>query len=251
VLKVDIKEEIINIIENSLLQSGNKEIFRTPLVGFSSASDPLYIKLKEIVGPQHLLPENILKNARTVVSFFLPFSEDIVLSNKNQEEVSYEWAKAYIVANSTINQISIRIAEYLNKKGIKTATIKATHNFDEKTLMAGWSHRSAAYIAGLGTFGVNRMIITPAGCAGRFGSVIISREIEPDKRPEDEYCIYYKTGSCLRCVESCPVSALHTESFDRFTCYEHLLKTAERFKDIGLCDVCGKCVVHCPFALKH
>jgi hypothetical protein len=56
---------------------------------------------------------------------------------------------------------------------------EGTHNFNEEDLTAGWSHKSVAFVAGLGTFGVNRMLITPAGCAGRFGSMVISAEIPP------------------------------------------------------------------------
>lgn len=246
---MNIREEIVELIKKCLLESDNREVFRDPIIGFSSARDPLYAELQDIVGPHHILPENILEDAKTVVSFFLPFSEDIVLSNRNNEEVSCEWAKAYIIANSLINDISENIIQYLSEKGIKAATIKATHNFDEKTLKASWSHRSAAYISGIGKFGVNRMLITEKGCAGRYGTVIISHEIEADKRLDEEYCTYYKTGGCLKCIEACPVSALHIDSFDKFTCYDQLLKVSDKFKDIGLCDVCGKCIAHCPVAI--
>lgn len=77
------------------------------------------------------------------------------------------------------------ITEWLEEKGIKTGSIKATHTYDEKMLITGWSHRSAAFIAGSGRFAVNRMLITPVGCTGRYGSVVISEEITPDSSPEE------------------------------------------------------------------
>ncbi len=246
---MSIREEIVEIINNSLLESEYREFFREPLVTFSSAKDPLYRELKDIIGPHHILPQDILEDAKTVVSFFLPFSEALVLSNKKNEEVSYEWAKSYIVTNSLINNIAKNIIEYLKKKEIRASTIKATHNFDAETLKASWSHRSAAYISGLGRFGINRMLITDKGCAGRFGSVIMAYEIEADERPEKHHCIYYRNEGCLKCIEACPVSALHIDGFDKFTCYDQLIKNSEKFKDIGLCDVCGKCIAHCPLAI--
>ncbi len=45
--------------------------------------------------------------------------------------------------------------------------------------------------------------------------------------------------------------------FDRFRCYDMCLKSGEQFEDLGLADVCGKCVVglpcsHCdPVAVKR
>lgn len=142
------------------------------------------------------------------------------------------------------------MVDYLRNKNIDAATIKATHNFDEKTLKSAWSHRSAAFIANMGKFGLNRMIITKAGCAGRFGTVIISAHIPIENEENAEYCLYYKNESCQKCVESCPQNALSPDKeFDRFKCNDLLLKNADEYSHLGLCDVCGKCVVSCPFAV--
>ena len=245
---MSIKQEIIEFIENSVLESKSKELFRKPVVGFSSADNPLYEKLKEIVGSQHLHPKDILSNAQTVVSFFIPFSENVVDSNRSSA-VSKEWGKGYVEANNLINQISVNLVDYLDKKNIKSATIKATHNYDEKTLKSAWSHRSAAVIANMGKFGLNRMVITREGCAGRFGTVVISEEIPIRNEDNTEYCMYNINGSCLKCIKSCPPNALSINGFDRFKCHDQLLKNAEELSEIGLCDVCGKCVVSCPFAI--
>lgn len=245
---LSLREEIIELINESVSDSDNEEFFRNPLVGFSSANDPLYNDLKEIVGPHHFHPQDILPEAKTVVSFFIPFSKEVVASNRKGEYCSREWAESYVKANGLIDHISNKLIHYLAGKDIKAATIKATHTYDERTLKSAWSHRSAAYIAGLGRFGLNRMIISKAGSAGRYGSVVISQEIEGDKRPEEYICTYYKNGKCKICVDACPVKALHIDGFDRFKCYDRLLENAKRFQDIGLCDACGKCVVACPFA---
>jgi len=149
-----------------------------------------------------------------------------------------------------INEISEEMIRYLKDRGIEAATVKATHTFDEKTLKSGWSHRSAAYISGLGRFGVNRMLITPVGCAGRYGTVIMSQEVPADKRMAEELCTYYKNGKCLECIKACPANALDINGFDKFKCYDNLLENAKEFADIGFCDVCGKCISFCPSAVN-
>lgn len=244
-----LREQIIHLISTAVSEWQRPELFRQPLVGFSAADDPSYEQLKEIVGPWHLRPQDILPQAKTIVSFFIPFSEQVILSNRGQDRPSRTWAESYVEANKLINHISEEIISFLQNQGIGAVTIKATHTYAESTLQASWSHRSAAYIAGLGKFGVNRMLITPVGCAGRYGSVIIEQEIAPDTRPVKEYCIYYQDGSCLDCIAVCPVNALGVDSFEKFTCHARLLENAQEFTDIGTCDVCGKCVVVGPCAI--
>jgi len=199
--------------------------------------------LKEIVGPEHVHPTNILPEAKTVVAFFIPFAKKVVLSNRKSSAVAAEWARAYLEANKLIGRVSEQVIHMLSAEGVKAETIKATHTYDEKTLTTAWSHRSSAFIAGLGRFGVNRMLITPVGCAGRYGSVIISEEITPDQRPTEEFCTHLKNGKCLFCVRNCPTKALTVDGFDKHKCHRHLLEVGERLTDLGLCDVCGKCVV--------
>ncbi|MDD2586137.1 MAG: epoxyqueuosine reductase [Syntrophomonadaceae bacterium] len=240
---MNIKNEIKQLIQNEFLSTGRNDLFRKPLVGFASADDPLFAQLKEIIGPEHVHPKDILPQAKTVVAFFIPFSETVVSSNRKLKEVSVEWAQAYLEANILINRVSEKLLQMLAEKGIKGEGIKATHTYDEETLKTSWSHRSAAFIAGLGRFGLNRMLITPIGGAGRYGSVIISEKIAPDHRSEEEFCIYFKEGKCQFCLNNCPTKALTINGFDKHKCHHHLLEVSKEFSYLGLCDVCGKCVV--------
>lgn len=239
-----IKNELISLIKNAVLQSEKIDLFREPLVGFASANDPLFLDLKEIVHPDHVQPKDILPEAKTVVAFFLPFSDEVVMNNrKSNEVVSSKWAESYLNANNIINNVSQRVIQVLAEKGIKANTIPATHTYDEKTLTTAWSHRSAAFIAGMGRFGVNRMLITHIGCAGRYGSIIISEEIAPDLRPQEELCTYFLNGHCQFCINNCPTKALTPDGLDKHKCHKHLLEVSKGFTELGFCDVCGKCAV--------
>ncbi len=234
-------EEIKHLVARANTSTG----YREPLVGFAAAGDPRFLELRRLAGPAHLLPQELLPGARTVVSFFLPFAPSIVAANlQHREQVAREWAKAYVETNALIGRITAHLIESLGKLGIRAAAEPATHNFDPVTLASRWSHKSVAVIAGLGSFGLHQMVITDAGCAGRFGSLVLDAELPPYLAATRERCLYFHDGSCLECVARCPVGALDPqESLDKHRCYQHLLLVAAGYADLGLADVCGKCAV--------
>ncbi|TGE33775.1 epoxyqueuosine reductase [Desulfosporosinus sp. Sb-LF] len=217
--------------------------YRKPLVGFASAHDPLFAQMKEIIGPHHLHPSDLLPDAQTVIAFFIPFAKSIITANRKSSQIASEWAVAYIETNQLIETISIELKKELATYGINVATQKATHNFNEQDLTAVWSHKSMAYVAGLGTFGVNQLLITESGCAGRFCSAVISAEITPTPRPSRESCHYKRDSNCLFCVKNCPTGALTIHGLDKQRCYSQLLDVDKQFPELGLCDVCGKCAM--------
>ncbi len=95
-----------------------------------------------------------------------------------------------------------------------------------------WSHKSVAYAAGLGTFGIHHLLITKSGCVGRFGALIISAEIPPTLRPNEEFCCYKKGEICLACVARCPAGALSIRGLDKDKCYRQLQKMPELFPNL-------------------
>lgn len=243
-MDMHIGDKIETFIKNSVLQARTTTRYREPLVGFASANDHLFTQIKQVIGPHHLHPKEMLPGAKTVVAFFIPFAEDVVKANRRDKEaVAREWAVAYVETNRLISDICRQLIEMLNEEGIDAVAEKPTHNFDKQSLTAGWSHKSVAYVAGLGTFGLNRMLITASGCAGRFGTLVISAEVPPTPRPVGEFCRYYREGKCLYCVQNCPTGALKAEQLDKQRCYKHLMDMDSFFNDLDLTDVCGKCAM--------
>jgi epoxyqueuosine reductase QueG len=241
-----LREEITELIKTKTEEANQLEFYRIPLVGFSSASDPLYAKIKDLAGSHHLLPTDILPKAKTIVSFFLPFSQKVVEANRREADLpAREWADSYVHANELIDQTGQDLAALITTKGLKAAAVKSTHNYDKETLKAPWSHRSAAFVAGLGRFGLNRMLITPVGGAGRYGTVLVSGELTPSVRPEEELCLFLKNGSCRYCLEHCPVTALGNgpDEFDRQTCHRKLQAITPHTNPNQSQHVCGKCAV--------
>lgn len=238
---MDLAVPITNRIKELVSQAQGATPYREPLVGFAAARDPLFHELKEVIGPHHLLPEDLLPGAKTVVAFFIPFGKEVIAAQRRAAGVAREWAVAYVETNRLIGDICREMQEWLGQEGVGAAYQKATHNFDPVSLKAVWSHKSAAVIAGLGRFGHHRQVITGKGCAGRFGSFVIDAGIPPSPRPQDEFCLFKKEGQCLYCVKACPAGALTEQGLDKQACYRRLLEVAKTFQDLGLCDVCGKC----------
>lgn len=224
--------------------------WKTPLFAYADANDPLFLRFKDVVSPTHCLPKDFIPEAASVITYFLPFEASIVKSNVPGRLSSEAWGLAYIETNMLIGEINALMAHELAAKGFKGTNMPATHNFDEERLMSDWSHRHVAYAAGLGTFGLNNMLITEAGCAGRVGSIVTDMVLEPTPRPSLERCAYKADGSCGACVSACVHNALFFDHFDRHRCYEMCLENASHLKHLGLADVCGKCVAGMPCAFK-
>ena len=125
---------------------------------------------------------------------------------------------------------------------------------DEDILMARWSHKHLAHLANLGRFGTHCLLITPAGCTGRLGSLVT--EVDLGEHPvidTDEACLLKAGKKCGRCIEACPVDALAQDGFERQTCWDRPNENRDvldYFSDLPeTTDVCGKCsaLIPCSF----
>ncbi|WP_378954767.1 epoxyqueuosine reductase [Pelosinus sp. sgz500959] len=220
--------------------------WQEPLIGFADAADERFLTLRGQVSPNHAIPTDFLEDARTVIAYFIPFAEEIIKSNYAGTQCSKEWVIAYIETNKLILDLNTYLRDQLCAMGYESTVIPATHNFNTQTLLSDWSHRHIAYIAGLGSFGLNNMLITEKGCCGRLGSLVTNLVIEPSKASGKENCLYKHGGRCKKCVNSCVNQALTLDEFDRHRCYTKCLENAEIYNEFGLGDVCGKCLVNMP-----
>ena len=242
---MELGQLIAATVRQKVLDADVETEYRQTLVGFVSADDPRFRELRSVAEPTHLQPEDLLPGARSVVSFFIPFAQWVVEANSRlRDQVAREWAVAYVETNTLINHITMHLTSRLAELGVRAMAEPATHNFDPVTLVSRWSHKSVAVLAGLGSFGLHQMVITDMGCAGRFGSLVIDAVLPYTATDSLERCLYYVDESCLECVQSCPADALDANTpLDKQRCHSHLHQTARSFEDIGLADVCGKCVV--------
>ncbi len=247
-----LKEKIDDFILNSPLNIVNElemmRIWEQPLIGVASAHDTLWQKLKEpdAVGPLHLSPQEWLTGAKTVISYFLPFTQRVRQSNRIENLPSVEWLYGRYegeIVNNALRQFIVDLVKTTGGHAVAPALDK---RFAVVNLRSNWSERHAAFIAGLGTFSLSRSMITNLGSAGRFGSVIVDFELEPTPRlyqTVDEYCI-----KCGACINRCPPRAISENGKDNAICSCYVDKMLTRYQPrYG----CGKCQTAVPCADKN
>lgn len=77
----------------------------------------------------------------------------------------------------------------------------------------------AAVEAGLGTLGLNGMLLTPEyGPRVLLGAVLTYAELEPDRKMERALC---RGEACARCMSACPGSAIRQWDLDVEACRRH------------------------------
>lgn len=234
---------------NSLAAHDGMTIYDAPLVSIAAADDPLFARLKEpeVVGPHYLAPAEWLPGARSVISYFLPFTEAVRSSNRQPGLPSSEWVSARIdgeAFNVSARKMLVAMVERLGGQGIAPAI---DPRFEVQPVTSNWSERHVGYVAGLGTFGLHRHLITARGSAGRIGSVVTTLALAPTLRSyEDPYenCLWFRDGSCGICLDRCPTGALTEAGKDKYICKHYLEETVWAiFKPrYG----CAKCQVAVP-----
>ena len=230
-------------------------IWQTPLVA-ASPVDERFDALTRIGMPDHLHPRELLPSARSVVVFFVPFSRDVARANRQGDRPSRDWGVAYTRTNDLINRLSQSLARLMEAHGWHCGLTPATHNFNEEKLMARWSHRHLGDLVNLGRFGVNRMLITPAGCVGRLGSLVTDAGLGDHPLIQTREACLLKAGKpCGRCIDICPVKAISTGGFDRRRCWNRLKDNRDTLADFAdlpaRTHVCGKCTVMLPCSFAN
>ena len=263
------RQKITEEIENFVTAYGQRPEIRntwgTPLVGFAGAYHPEMARLKQTVLPDHVMPWEVLEQPTVVICYFLPFQKELAETNWGGDTASPEWALAYEETNALFGELNAYLIQTIAAWGYRAAATPEAGAFDRERLRSRWSQRHIARIAGLGTFGVNNMLITKAGCCGRYSSVVTDLPVTPDQPLTEEYCLYKKNGNCGQCVKQCPSGALTLDGFDRQTCFALCRKNARLLPVMGNSyaavagqeaaetgsEVCGKCEVHMPCSFRR
>ncbi|AWI03422.1 DUF362 domain-containing protein [Clostridium drakei] len=245
-----------NYITNEIAISENvvgMKIFEAPIFAFGASDDEYFTLLKETsaIGKHFLSPKEWLPQSKTVISFFLPFSEAVKKGNGREKSwPSEEWLHARIEGQAFINKLCIYLKSELINAGYNSVVPALDERFWANTdspnlevsFTSNWSERHVAFVCGLGTFGLSKGLITSKGVAGRFGSIITELYLSPQKREYEN--IYEYCSMCGACVKKCPVNAISIENGkDHTICSKFLDKTAEKYKPrYG----CGKCQIGVP-----
>jgi epoxyqueuosine reductase QueG len=167
-----------------------------------------------------------------------------VLSTGILEEIECTPTKLYFhhyrTLNAFLDQVALKVARYIQKKGYLALPIPASQILDWRNLKAHLSHKQIGYLAGLGWLGRNNLLVNNKfGSQFRLASILTDMPLKIDE-PTKNDC-----GSCQLCVRICPAQAIkeNLQDFDHIKCFEKL----KEFQKQKLADqyICGVCIKVC------
>ena len=195
--------------------------YQHPVFSIARADNPgfTYIKRSEVVGNHHMMPEDWLREAKSVISFFLPFERATVEANKiDPIEPAIEWLYTRVDGQRFLLALGTAVCDALAGEGYRAL---APYTEDRFIMHAGpvsapgsehvppystnWSERHVGVVTGLGTFGLSTNFISRVGCAGRLISIVTDWETEPDIPDYTDWLGY--CNRCGVCIRKCPAQA--------------------------------------------
>ena len=258
---------------NRLERLDGSPIFQEPLVGFVSGEDPIFDRLKQVIGEFHMTPAEVMGAVARqrglsvpaaaevgVISFVLPISSETRQENRRMKDrPSERWAHTRLFGEEFNRKLQAHLVSVLEEKGHFAVAPEMEESLfrmllDEKVGLAStWSQRHVAFCAGLGTFGLSDGLITPAGKGHRVGSVVVDHALDsPEERTEDPYrdCLSHQALGCRNCIKRCPVDAISEDGHDKRKCMEFVMKQIPVIKEEYGIDIygCGLCQTGVPCA---
>jgi len=166
--------------------------------------------------------------------------------------VSYKH-HCYDVINQRLDTIISRLSSELLDRGHQALPVPASKIVDDENLLAVFSNKMAAHLAGLGWIGKSCLLVTPEkGPRARWATVLTDAPLKATGESMDEQC-----GKCMQCVEICPANAFTGRAFredeprearfDVHKCEDYFTQMEEQ----GLLAVCGMCLYVCPLGRQQ
>ncbi len=226
---------------NSLKFQSQEKAWGEPQVGYSRGDDPLYQKFKQDIGSFYFTPLELFKitfpemdvdqSDLFVISWILPQTEATKIDQRNADYFPSErWIRSRKYGEEFNQKLREYVESLIQEKGKMAVAPLCSPLYSQKVSptygrASNWSERHAAYVSGLGTFGLCDGLITGLGKAVRFGSVITNMPFPTSTKSYEDfhaYCLYYSKGTCKQCVDRCPVGALSEEGHDKEKCWNHV-----------------------------
>jgi epoxyqueuosine reductase len=188
--------------------------------------------------PEGHRPEDLFRGARSVIVMAIHLLDASLESAPNRE-----YSITYNVVNQELNRIAFRVARFLQDKGYRTLQVPASPPYDISRNIGDLSHRHAGYLAGLGVFGENSLLLsTKFGPRIRLVSVITDASLTADKPLDLDLC-----KGCDKCIRACPAGALKGERIvDKLRCDAHHVEVGKQLQLEDWEQICGVCVRVCP-----
>lgn len=244
-LETVMKEYVANSPENRLPAYNNEPIVGEPQVGFAVGNDPIFqdFKKESIIGEFHFTPEEAIStylkrqkknvgkkrgSSLSVVSIVFTATKKTRLSNRPESVMAsprcqYAFNRGLMFMESALQHL-VSVLETLGYQAVAPILTRPAYHLwlDKDGPTSDWSEKHVAYAAGHGTIGLSGGLITSKGTAWVCGSVITDLVLTPTPRAYENYhayCLYYRNGSCKRCMQRCPSGAISELGYDKRKCF--------------------------------
>ncbi|MCX6650910.1 MAG: epoxyqueuosine reductase [Methanomassiliicoccales archaeon] len=155
-----------------------------------------------------------------------------------------EYTNTLLAGTVVLRDMAFRMARTIERKGYR-ATIVPTEGSefgywyaDRETLKADVSIKYAGYLAGMGNYGINHLLLLPeVGPRVRMTALVTDAPLVPGS-PSGELVEPF-CAQCLRCVKVCPAGALHEDgTIEPQKCRDYMFNVLGGLR-------CGLCVKVC------
>jgi epoxyqueuosine reductase QueG len=231
---------------------GGGPVFASPLIGVAQGNDSIFELFKKVVGPDHLTPAELWRQAELpdrddledqlrVVSVAFPYSQKVrEAGRKSTGGMPPEiYCLARNWANHIIAGVMTELAGSLNEQGFSAAVGVGNSPYnihlkkDPYRVYSNWSERHIGFAAGLGSLGLHAGLITEAGSNIRLGSLVTDAPLEVTPRSSDDpyhNCLFHVNGSCGACIARCPGGAVSEQGHDKTKCKKYGGKVSVNMK---------------------
>ena len=258
------REVVEGWLQHLYRATGADSFFEPPFMKVASAHDPLWETFRSVIGPFHWTPQEALAQecpgaaAASVVVFVMPIGKAARMDNRRVTgRPATSWARGRGFGSEVANLMSTQLCLLLADAGHAASSPHQTmtrQKFDyaARGFSSAFSERHAAFVAGLGTFGLSGGLITEHGIAHRIGSIVTSLPLAADTREygDDPFAWCTRCGACMR---RCPAGAIGAEvsDRDRRKCFEQVYvknvpTQAHEYGWLKLGIGCGLCQTAVP-----
>lgn len=193
--------------------------------------------------PEGHRPQDILPGAKSVITFSYRLNNtalDHLPATRNQYMLEFS------VVNQILAQSAHKIARMLEDRGFASIGLGPEADIGDYSRLRGdFSHKHSAVICGLGSFGINNLLLAnKTGARVRLASVITCADLKYSDSPASDNCT-----ACGECVTRCPAGALDgwEGNYSPRTGWVISKEKCAHFMFVtGSGKRCGLCMASCP-----
>jgi len=199
-------------------------------------------------------PADLLDGYTRAVSVAVRLSDAAIETVTDRPTPLY--AQHYLRVNSLLDDIGVRLANWLEERGAKALPLPASQSLDREACYSFLSHKAVAVAAGIGWQGKSLLTISPEhGPRIRLTTILTNADLKADPRLKN------RCGKCTKCADACPSQAIKNVNTDwhyatrdealHFTrCRDKVIQEFAAIPHVGH-PICGVCIKVCPWGQRR